>query len=132
MMNAIQKKFVPLVDVIEQFSNSDEGKKIFLDLKNKKEADPARFNLQYSKKLIDEHMAADTNFSCAMHRFIALNQMRSEWGNDSETFDDAKFDVLYEEYHSHVLAAARHIKAYKAHKKMLENAVIRQDKKRKR
>ena len=131
-MNTIEKKLVPVVDIVEQFNASDEGKSLFLELRKKKQNDPARFNRQYSPKLIQEHLAAEASFGCAMHRFIALNEMRSEWVGDIQNYDNSDFDKFYEEYHDYVLAAARHVQAYRAHRRALDMAIIKQDKQRKR
>lgn len=129
-MNTIENKFVPLADVVTEFCESAEGKDLFEKLKKQKEEDEARWNLRNCHRLAQEHLAAETSFSCAAHRFVRLNEMRSEW--DSDGFDQSDFDDTYEEYHDYVLRAAEHIKAYRARKKVLQQAVIKQDKKRKR
>lgn len=130
IMNTIENKFVPLPDIVTEFCESAEGKDLFEMLKKQKEEDEARWNLRNCHKLAEEHMAVEASFSCAAHRFVRLNGMRSEWGSDS--FDNAAFDVLYEEYHDYVLRAAEHIKAYRARRQVLQRAVIKQDKLRKR
>lgn len=127
-MNTNNNNFVPLTDFVNEFCNSDEGKQLFAGLKAKKQADPARFELQYNLKISQEHLAIEANFSCAMHRFLALNEMRSDW--DGDGFEQSDFDKLYEEYHDYVLAAARHVKAYRAQKKTLQQAILKQSKKR--
>jgi hypothetical protein len=129
-MNTIENTFVPLSEIVTEFCQSTEGKDLFERLKNQKEEDEARWNLRNCHELTEEHMAAEANFSCAAHRFVGLNGMRSEWGSDG--FDDYAFDDLYEEYHDYVLRAAEHIKAYRARRKVLQRAVIKQDKLRKR
>lgn len=129
-MNTIENKFVPLADIVTEFCESAEGKDLFEMLKKQKEEDEARWNLRNCFSLTQEHMAADTNFSCAMHRFIALNGMRAEWDNEGSC--PSEFDDFYEEYHDYVLSAAAHIKAYRARRKVLQRAVIKQDRKRNR
>ena len=131
-MNADKNGVVRLVDVVNNLSETEECKNLVAAMKEKQKADPARYNLQFNYKSLQEHLAAETNFYCAMYRFLALNEMRSEWASNAGNYDKSEFVALYEEYHSYVLAAAQHIKAYRAHKKMLQNAVIKQDKRRKR
>lgn len=116
-MNHEKTTWVPLTDVVENLSKSHEMQNVLAELKLKKSADPARFDLQYSKTLTDQHMAAEVNMSCPFSRFIALNDMRSNCFEDD--FDQAEFDALYEEYHDYVIAAAQNIKQYRDHRELL-------------
>jgi hypothetical protein len=129
-MNYENTNWAPLTDIVESIANSEELKDAFEILNRRKIDDPARFELQYSKILIDQNMSAEANVSCAVSRFFALNDMRANCFEDD--FDQSKFDELYEEYHDYVLAAAKNIKRYRDHRKVLLKKVRRQDQLNKR
>lgn len=124
-MSANNNKFVPIGELID----SNEFMKIVNELRGKTSSKSSKNNIELNHKLTQEHLGAEANFGCAMHRFIALNEMRSDWSGDG--FEQSDFDQIYDEYHDYVLAAARHVKAYRAHKKTLQQAVTKQGKKRK-
>jgi hypothetical protein len=129
-MNYENKKWVPLTDVVKRIASSEKMQDTFKELNLRKVADPARFELQYSKILIDQHMSAEVNVGCAVSRFFAINDMRAHWFDDD--FDQSEFDNLYEEYHDYVLAAANNIKRYRDHRKVLLKKIKRQDQLNKR
>jgi hypothetical protein len=122
-MNYEKTTWVPLADVIENISKSKEMQDVLAELNRRKSADPARFELQYSKFLTDQHMAAEMKMSRAVSRFFALNDMRSNCFEDD--FDQAEFDRLYEEYHDYVIAAAQNIKSYRDHREFLLKKITR-------
>jgi hypothetical protein len=131
-MNTIGKKLVPLADIIKKFNESAEGKDFHEKLKKQEENDPARFNLKFDYQLKIDRQSADCNFLCAMDRFTSLEEMRSEWRNGDEHFSKPQFDEIFEEYQEYIIAAAQHVQSYRKRKKVLQRAVTKQDKLRKR
>ncbi len=131
-MSATERNFIPLSDFVNDFCESQEGLHLLKDLKKQKEEDPARFNLRFNYKLTSDRQSADINMMCAMDRFKALEELRSEWENGSDKFCTSDFDELFEEYHDYIIAAGAYVKAYRARRKALQQEVIKQDRKRKR
>ena len=119
-------KFVSLADVISDFVNSEEGKRFKEQQLAERAKSPARYNLKHDMQAFQYTQAADCNFSCAMHRFQTLNQMRKEWERNPDIMHE-DFDELYDEYQQYVLDAADYIRKYKERKALLEQAVIDED-----
>jgi hypothetical protein len=130
-MSATERNFIPLSDFVNDFCKSPEGLQLLNNFKKQKDEDPARFNLRFDYKLTSDRQSADINIMCAMDRFNALEELRSEWQNGSDKFCKSEFNDLFEEYHDYIIAAGDFVKAYRARKNMLQQEVIKQDKKRK-